>query len=520
MSAAQQPPPRSWLSPRLLPRLQWALISAHVLTWLKFLPGSFWLDECGTAWLVQGGPVDAVRRSLLLLHAPLFALIAAAASAMGGPTEVALRIPSWLAAGLSIVLFYKLASELFPEPAPAGAATGVFTLWPLLSYSAADARPYALAMAAVCALYLFFLRAVRRSAVSDFVALSLSAAAVVYLQLLFAYVLAFPAAFLAFSARDSLRRSLSRWLLSGLAVLVLLLPLVPFYKVMFSWGAAYSFAASSAPAFLLATLAPLRPFYFYGVLLIPAVPFIQGIRLDFPPPDRRALAFAALVVAIPVAAVVFASTLTGASLYVPRYLTPAVPGVALLAGWLLGRINPPHVAAWITVGALAATLGVQWGIADWTHEPEDWRGALARASALSAAGKTPIVLYSGFVESGSLRSLRSPEQRSYLLAPVAAYPVATANVVPLPFKPDPPSLKFWQEEFQRSVEGAPAFTVVARGMFFYQDWRQYLNRFAPANCYQLAAEEHFGTGPRVELAHFVRRPNCRPDGPPNPPIPQ
>lgn len=479
-------------------------MTAHCFSWLKYLPSSFWLDECGTAWLVQGGFSDVLRRSLLLLHAPLFALIAASAAAIGGINEIALRLPSWLAAGLSIFLLRKLAFELSEDATIADAAAGVFTLWPMLSFAASDARPYALALAAVCAMHLSFVRAVRRGNTAAFVALVLSATAVVYLQLLFVYVLAFPAGFLILFGRESLRRSRTKWTIAGLAILVLLCPLAAHYRVMFEWGTRYSFAQESVPAFLLDTLTPRRPVFFFALMLIPAAPFILQVRFNLTRQDRYLLPFSVLASAVPVAALVAGSTLTGASLYVPRYFTPAIPGMALLAGWIIGRINPSNIRAWITIGALTVTLGLQWGIAEWHHAQEDWRGAMARAATLSAGKDSALVVYSGFGESGSLQSLRSADHRSYLLAPLAAYPASASKIVTLPFKTDPPSLQFWDDEFKRSINGAQSFTVVARGMFFYDDWRDHLAHFATSHCYHLAFEEHYGKGPYIKLAHFVR----------------
>ena len=62
---------------------------------------------------------------------------------------------------------------------------------------------------------------------------------------------------------------------------------------------------------------------------------------------------------------------------------------------------------------------------------EDWRGAVAFAGA-TADADTLVLVHPAFVESAQPDWLEDPDRRSYLLSPLAYYPL-DAEVVLLPF---------------------------------------------------------------------------------------
>lgn len=501
-AGSQQPAehPSTWR--RILSRLQFFVLLAHFTTWLKYFPDSFWLDECGTVWIVQGGFADLYRRILLLLHTPLFAAIAATTAAIGGSGEISLRTPAWLAIGLALYLFWKLASELL-EPATALAAVAVFAVWPSISYAAVDARPYAFVMAALCAFYLCFFRAIRLGRARHFALCAITAATVIHLHLLFAYFLAVPVLFLLLSPQ-ALYQHRNRWMLTLLGVFILVAPLAPFYRIMFTWGARYSFAPVPPWDAIPAILSPSRPLAFFLIVTVFCAPFIHRIRLRLTPPDRTILTFSLIASLFPVLLLFAISRVTDARLYVPRYLSPATPGLAIFWAWLIGRIDPPRVRQAIAVCTLLLILFAQWKIGNWHHERDDWRGALARASELTPNSEVPLVIYSAFVESASLDSLRNPEHVSYILSPLAAYPPAATTIIPLPLQTDDASKDFWTGEFEKSVRPAPAFNVILRAEVQYRWWRDYLIQFAASHNFRLTLEESFGQDPCMLLLRFTR----------------
>lgn len=489
-------------SSQWLTGLFWMTVGGHYLTWLKFISSSFWLDECGTVWIVQGGFQDLFRRTSLLLHAPLFGAIAAL-SALGGVSEVALRIPSWIAVGISILCFAKVSRELFDEPT-SHAATAVFVVWPIVGYAAADARPYAFVLAALCASHLFFLRAIRRGVFRDFLFFSVSVAITVHLHLLFVYVLVIPFIFLICFARQSLRSDMAKWITSGAIIALALVPLISYYRVMFMWGSRYSFVTTPTMVDLATFLIPGRPlvFFLFAVILSTAL----GLRLNFKITngDRYSLAFALIAGLIPVLLLFAVSRFTETKLFLPRYVVSSIPGFALFWGWIIGRIDPPRVRRFIPIFTLCAMMLVQWTVGDWNHERDDWRGAIARAAELRVSKNDSLVIYSTFVESASLDKLQDAEHRSYLLAPLAAYPPATSNIIALPFEPTEAAKSYWESEFRRGISAREEFTVILRGGFFHDLWRDYLTQYSIAHGFRLANRELFGASPNTELLHFLR----------------
>jgi hypothetical protein len=483
--------------------LLWTVLASHYFTWLKFLPNSFWLDECGTVWLIQGGFSDLSRRSLLLLHTPLFGAIAASAAAIGGVSEMALRVPSWIAAGLAIFLFYRLAEEVL-EPESAQAALCIFACWPIVSYAAVDARPYAFAMASICGTYLYFLRSIRSGRSRDFALFCFFAALLVHLHLLFIYALSVPVLFLVLFDRPALRLYAKKWVIAGAVIAILVVPLTNYYLAMLTWGSRYSFSPMPSFQDLLSKFAPIRPLLFFLVAAILLAPLVTRVRSRLTPFDRLGLTFALLAATFPLFMLFVVSRFSEARLYVPRYLMPAAPGLALFWGWIIGRIDPAPIRYWIGVGGMGLILAAQWAIGNWHHERDDWRGALQRAAVLSNTDEQALVLYSGFVESGSLDSLRSKDQLSFILSPLAAYPARTPHVVALPLDTDEESKSYWDGAFRDTVQDRRGFTVILRAELYYGRWHDYLTPYARARGFRLAHREEFGEEPFMILLHFVR----------------
>lgn len=504
MKPVPEPPRKLPEKPqRGLAGIIWFLVAGHYFTWLKFLPDSFWLDECGTAWIVQGGFGDLHRRTLLLLHAPLFGAIATAAASIGGINEIALRLPSWIAIGISIYLFSRLAWEVL-EPDTAKIALAIFTVWPLVCYSAADARPYSFALAALCGCYLFFLRAIRSGRKRDFAGFCLCGATLVHLHLLFVYVLGIPVVFLLLFDLPAARRHRTKWLGSALVLLILLAPLALHYRVMFMLGSRYSFSPLPPWSSLFAMFAPSRPLFFFMIMTILCAGFKLHIRFALSPRDRFGLAFSLLAGLFPILLLFAVSRLTESGLFVPRYMIPAVPGLALFWGWVIGRLEPIAVRYYIGIGALVMILATQWMIGDWRHESDDWRGALNRAAVLNKQDDHALVLYTSYVESASLEALSKPDHVAFLLAPLAAYPATTAHVVALPLGTNEASQAFWDAEFHRAVKARRSFTVVLRAYFYQEWWRDHLIRYAAGHGFRLANKENFGKEPHMPLLRFVR----------------
>ncbi|MCX6612336.1 MAG: glycosyltransferase family 39 protein [Acidobacteria bacterium] len=481
----------------------WILVAANLVVWLKYLPDSFWLDECGTRWLIEGGFSDLIRRSLLLLHGPLFASIMAATALIGGTSELAMRLPSWIAIGVSFYFFYLLSSDLL-KPDAARTALAFFTLWPIVSMAAVDARPYSFAMAALCGSLVCFLRANRDGRCLHFAGFCFGLVCLVYLQLLFIYVLAIPVLYLIFAGRDSLSKHRYSWLVSAITILLALLPLAYHYKVMFSWGSSYSWAPRPDFDAVLAAIAPLKIVYLFAVSAIVCAIGVRGIKLALTGEDKHSLMFCMVLILFPVLFLFGVSQFTATRIFSTRYLMPATPGLALLWAWLLGRIEPGHICLKISIGALALSLLAHTAFDSGHQSIEDWRGTLTRANQMEKDSDGVLVLYSAFVESASLSVLKNPDQRAFLLAPLVAYPIRHKDVVVLPMEPRDAARDYSEEELRAKVWKRDRFTVVLRQNAHHAAWQKFLLTEAHQRGYLLANEELFRAEIPILLLHFNR----------------
>jgi 4-amino-4-deoxy-L-arabinose transferase-like glycosyltransferase len=125
-----------------------ALLLASV--WVPRLFRSLWVDEAGTFFMAYRGPLEAIR---VTAHWPgqsiLYAVIASFFAFNGGPVrDVALRIPSLVGVLLAALFLYRLAEKGVGKHAGFLAAV-IFLFHPTAIILGTQARPYALALAAV-----------------------------------------------------------------------------------------------------------------------------------------------------------------------------------------------------------------------------------------------------------------------------------------------------------------------------------------------------------------------------------
>ncbi len=173
--------------------VRWLVILTAVVIlslWLMPLSSSLWLDELGTWWVVKDGAGDAIDRALTFHgQSPLYYLIVWSARVVGGRSEVVLRLPSLVAAGVSAFLLYRLARTLISREA-ARLTVLVFAATQTVAFGASEARPYAIATMVTIASTLALVRWLddgRRW--SRALVYALLAIAVVWMHYLFALVL-------------------------------------------------------------------------------------------------------------------------------------------------------------------------------------------------------------------------------------------------------------------------------------------------------------------------------------------
>lgn len=470
-----------------------ALASA-VRLWLPQTSSSLWLDETGTVWLLQGSFLESLGNALDYQGgSPLYYVILWPFRALFGTGEIVLRVPSLAGMALGAFFLYCLGRRLFDRGTGAVAAA-VFVALPSIAFAAADARPYALAMASMIGSALALLRWLETGRTRDAVIYALSLAATVYLHYLFALGLLAQGLVLLFRlGRQTPVRGRQLAYTYAFAA-VLLIPAVPVLLRVASQRGVFSnpYPHTSRQIFfslLPETLAILLAAGFaLACLFWP--PTVRGWRIE-----DGGLLFVLAWFTIPFVALITLSEFTTTDVMVPRYFLSVVPALALVIALVVRRIGSvwPQV---LLVGAFGYYASTRFFAA--THTTEDWRAAAELERSVVTSPDTPVLLFSGFIEGKQASWLRDPEKASYLNAPAAAYPLEGAPIYPLPFGLDEQTTAY-MEDLLEELETEPAFVLVTRGADTHNVWLA--ERLAPAG---FGAVERGNFGGQVRVFEFTR----------------
>lgn len=426
--------------------------------WVVPLGEGLWLDETGTAFVVRAGADEVVARSLRYQgQSPLYYLLAWASIRLLGWSEVALRLPSLLALGAALGLVWRLAARAW-GPEAGLIAAGVLAVG--LGPAGADARPYALALALVTGSSLALVRWVERPGPGRGLLWALLAGLTVWAHFLFGAALVAQAAWVLHRRRAAGPAGAPSWpqlLLPAGAALLLLLPCLG--QLLWLWGrrASLVLVPRPAPHDLLQALVPST--LAGGLVLGLALAWLLarsrgGLGLEAPrdpAPARLALAWHLT----PPGCLFAASWLGDASLFVPRYWLSALPGTALLLAAALGALRPRAAG---TVAGLALVVA---GLGGAQARMDDWRWELEQVRAAATPG-APVIMPSHLVESLDPALLQDPAWRDWLLAPLAAYPLAPGTeVLLLPRDPEACSPQRLEQVASRVLTASRA--VIVRG---------------------------------------------------------
>lgn len=437
---------------------------AAAVAWLPPLRSSLWLDETGTAWLVRGSLAASIGRALRFQGgSPLYYFVLWIVRALFGTSEAVARLPSVVGMALAVVLLFLLGRRLFDEGAGALAAALLAAL-PFVAFAAADARPYALAMAALVGNAVALARWLDRGRTVDATVYALSIAAVVYLHFLFVPALLAHAIYMAFR-RDAVRRIGTRAiaLTYGAAAVLVAPAAVTFLRVYGQRGSLSTPYPMSAGSVATALLPP-------ALVLVVVVGFALAALVWRPrlvgwESEDGAVPFVAGWAAITFLTLVIVSEATSADVMVPRYFVPMLPPIALLTAAVLRRLS----SSWPQVAIVAATTAVAIvRFVGTTHTTEDWRAAAALERRL-ADPSTPVLLFSGFIEARQPDWLTDPEKSSYLDAPATAYDF-DGSVHPLPFGISTVTAPYMERLVAGRLDRTSRFVLVTRGSDTAVDW--------------------------------------------------
>jgi hypothetical protein len=400
---------------------------------------SFWVDEAWTFWMAHEGIWSAIARSegstgQSILYGAITSLLCVQDGMMKEPL---LRLPSLAGIGLTLYFTSRLARRAMGPPA--GLCTFVLLLFhPLVLETYTQARPYALAAAAVaasfCMLYEWVETRERRFAAGYAVATAL----IFYLHYLYSTALLAQACFLFWVF--AVEKRTTRWKDLGFAaitVAVLAVPLLQQLRKLAGSPKTLVFSAEPAWLELLTTLAPVM--LVFGVICASAVvlftPAIWGMRRKqwkFPAPGFRVLVLIWWLGG-PVL-LFFISRVTPIHVFVARYLGSSAPAdVLLLTAIGVAVFEWDTVIRLAFIAVLVSTASpVRWRTA-WQPGGMDARPAIEIVRRVSPAQPPPMFFRSSFHESNRVDWRRGLD--SQMFSELVAYPVSN-RFLPLPIRFD------------------------------------------------------------------------------------
>lgn len=454
-------------------RLLWlGLAGTLARLWLFPVSFSFWLDETLIASAVKSGPADFLDTWDVRYQSIAYMLVAWVFSLAAGTSEVALRLPSIVAAAASLVCFYRLGVR-FKDRNLGIACAVLFACLPHVVVEVPNARPYALALFCSIAA-LGSLHRPRRWA--------LFGVAAAYLHNLFILPMLLQGMFI-------LRRP------QGKAVFaVSLAALVPLAPVLLQFARMSSlFSYPEDPSLTMLSI---------YLMAGPPVAVAVAIALCFGAADRSVFRSEAVRVglvtgAVPVLALYVAATVFGVPVFVDRYLLAGAPGVVLFWAALAGSI---HREA-IRVGVLAIAIATvnYWSVPfGWVpaYRSEDWRGSAARIE----PGLT--LLHSGLAETWVADWLKERRRWPHLAAPAVVYrkDANPENTWLIPFFRTPEGEEY-VDSLLDAAEGQGRINLWLRAFPHGREWFEFARERLGSRGFALRSVYQHG---RVALAIFER----------------
>ena len=429
-----------------------ATAALFAVVWGPRFARSFWVDEAGTFWMVREGLFSAVRKTW---HWPgqsiLYSAIASFFCFDGTALrDVLLRIPSLLGIAAAAHFLYRIAERSIGDRA--GLVTVILFLFhPGVTEVGYQARPYALAMAAVaasCWALSEWESSRRRIHLLHYMGASVL---VIYLHYFFAVILAVHALYLLFVFFVEGRRQ--RWgeaVLAGAGILLCVVPLIPHLQLMA--GERHKALQYLRPPGLLDLTNFLAP-----SLLVAGLVAAGCLLLFFRPAHlhgrtRLDPAFLFLLMAwwlVGPSLFMAVSRAPAIRIFVERYLSFSYPAQALLFTCLGYRL----------FGAAGARVWALAGVVLFAANPLLVRGAgrgkddlMPVIQLIRAEAKAPVFFPSLLAESQFYDWRAGNHADSYLFAPLVAYPIDNP-VLPLPFKPTAESWEYVGERLDSQLRG-------------------------------------------------------------------
>jgi 4-amino-4-deoxy-L-arabinose transferase-like glycosyltransferase len=453
-------------------KIYWLLIAAAVIRlWVMPMQASLWLDETVTYWSAYKGIAAAITRSQFWPGQNMvYTMLAALMIRLAGPSEIVLRLPSLLAAIATAWLLFRFGTDLFDKETGV-LATLVFVSLDEMMRTAANARPYAIALLLVVGSTLLLVRYLRTGTTAYLLAYVPTAAAIVYFHLLFAIIYPVHALYVFTEYRaGTLRIPWRNLVLGALLVGLLLSPLA--WNTLQVKGVSVQSSVGGTPdserlltAFLPPVLASCVFLGWVTSLFIPGMTAkpTAGMR------SATAVLLSSWLI-LPVLLLFSLARFTAFKIFVPRYYLPMFPALALLIGWGIRSLVPPRARVWVgacvVLGAMASFAGFHFRVSPF---PDDWRAAASSVKQAGIDKDTPVLFRSGLIETTTIRWNTNVDPDSPLLCPLSRYPVPGRPIL-LPFRLKQVNLSYMENVTSSILEPSSRFVLMARHDDEFRAW--------------------------------------------------
>ncbi len=448
----------------MIPRLALSLLLALCIArmWVMPLTSSFWVDEAETAFIVHHGADHPSLAVIAPAVQSVYYWLPRASEAMFGFSEAAERLPSLVALAIALLFIGLLAARLIH---PQAAWFAVFACLALraFNYEAADARPYALGTSVAAASLWFLIRWLDSGKWLDGI-LFLAAGALLWrVQLVYwPFYLVYAIYFLArvFSSRDVRRVSSIQAVTIAAGLVLALLPVVVTALAM-SRDAALHVFAPLPTWFELGSSFKIRLVAGSALGALIYARWRRAPRVDSAPSVSAIVLISAWWLAQPLGLFAY-SHLSGVSVFTTRYVSIALPGVALAATAAAAFFIPKSKwrSAALFMGCAALVFGGPWRELWPPHHNSDWRGASRAANALALGPATPVLAVSPFIEAKPPVWSPNYPLPGYLYCQLDVYPVHGTPYL-LPYGDSPAGKQYAEILAQTTLPAAGRFLIYA-----------------------------------------------------------
>jgi mannosyltransferase len=393
-------------------------------TWAPHLPDSLWLDETLTAWVIQGSFGEMIERSVDYQSQSAYYVFLWFWTRVVGSSEVALRLPSLLSALGACAILAQLGTRWTRDRETGLLAMVILaSTWSVFRESV-DARSYMPGLFVLLCVVLFLVRWLDTGRWWDACLCGAFAGLTPHFHLFL--VLTYPA----FFAYAALRWHRSRGSIAQLAVVGSLLLIgallfLPFLQTIVANGSDYSVAPrpdwiSLCRVFVF--VAPVAGLLVglcaSGVLVSTRADATEPIPDRTEPISREVGVLLALWMLAPLLILYSVSVSTDKSVFLERFLMPAIPAVCLFYAFAVRAIpaRTARVLAMVVIALASFVTNVR--------PQDDFRGAVRFVNQFAAEDvSVPTLFASGLIEGQHESWLRDPSHAAYLQAPMAYYPL-------------------------------------------------------------------------------------------------